>query len=303
MHWRIDRDGGRSHHLIVACLLFLLLSTICLGSTDRDIEVPAADNVKQLLKQAKKLYRKGQLVQAEAIYRKILDSDSGNVTVKLDLAYLLLKQRRIRDSFDIAFAVAKADQQNARAFAILGATFLTAGNFPEARVCFLKSLSISKKEDVAWAGFGMLAFYENRIDEGIENLREATFREPDEPDYHFALGQVSARAERYKEAADSYRRFLSVASDLDSDRKTRIRGLISFLTYLGQKSSLYTTAGADGTTVPVKLIGNRPVIQLTINGEREPLNFVLDTGSGISVISEKTARRIGVRAITKGGFA
>ena len=52
-----------------------------------------------------------------------------------------------------------------------------------------------------------------------------------------------------------------------------------------------------------ELVGNRPVIQMKVNERDEPLNFVLDTGSGISVISDVTAKRLGIAPITKGGFA
>ena len=49
-------------------------------------------------------------------------------------------------------------------------------------------------------------------------------------------------------------------------------------------------AAKKQTTVPIKLVGNRPVIKLKVNKNDEPLKFVLDTGSGISVISEETAK-------------
>jgi predicted aspartyl protease len=55
--------------------------------------------------------------------------------------------------------------------------------------------------------------------------------------------------------------------------------------------------------VPFSLIGNRPVIKIRINGNDRPLNFVLDTGSGISVLSDTTAKRLKVHEITRGGFA
>jgi predicted aspartyl protease len=149
----------------------------------------------------------------------------------------------------------------------------------------------------------MLDFYENRINDSISNLEEAVFREPDEPDYQFALGQVSARAERYKESADAYKRFLSIAPQLDADRRARIKGLVEFLDFLGQKTSLYAADGSDQTTMPFSLVGNRPVIRVNVNGNDQPLNFVLDTGSGISVISDTTAKRLKVREITRGGYA
>ncbi|MEP6848744.1 MAG: pepsin/retropepsin-like aspartic protease family protein, partial [Acidobacteriota bacterium] len=87
------------------------------------------------------------------------------------------------------------------------------------------------------------------------------------------------------------------------ERRDRIKGLIDFLRYLGQKESLYVAAGSDSTTVPVKLLGNRPVIQLKVNDDQVPLNFVLDTGSGISVISNKTAKMLKIKPVAKGGLA
>jgi predicted aspartyl protease len=149
----------------------------------------------------------------------------------------------------------------------------------------------------------MIDFYENRIDDGLANLREAVFREPDYADYNFALGQISARAEKYKEAADAYNRFLQISRDTDDERRERIKGLINFLRYLGNKTSLYDTGGKESTAISFQLIGNRPFLKIRINGRKEPLNFILDTGSGISVLSEETASRLKIGAVTRGGFA
>jgi predicted aspartyl protease len=137
----------------------------------------------------------------------------------------------------------------------------------------------------------------------LNHLHEAVYYNPEEPDYYFALAQVSSRAERYKEAADAYYRYLSLARNTDSDRRARIKGLISFLRFLGQKQTLYVTAGETETSVPIRIVGNRPVIELRVNGREQPLKFVLDTGSGISVISDKTAKHLGLDPVTRGGFA
>jgi len=66
---------------------------------------------------------------------------------------------------------------------------------------------------------------------------------------------------------------------------------------------LYTTDGSEQTSVPFELIGNRPVIKVRINDSDVPLKFVLDTGSGISVISDKTAKKLKIHEVTRGGFA
>lgn len=268
-----------------------------------DQQQPSPDDVKSLFKRARKEDRKWRFDNAEKLYRQIIEIDPRFSDAKLALAYVLARRHRMREAYDLSFAIAKAEPNNARAFAVLGATLLISGRFTDARRCFDKALSINRKDDLTWAGLGLLDFYENRIDNSLAYLEEAVFREPDEPDYQFALGQISARAERYKESADAYKRFLAIAPELDSDRRLRIKGLIEFLSFLGQKTSLYTTDGSDTTSVPFSLIGNRPVIQIRVNGDDRPLNFVLDTGSGISVISDTTAKRLKVHEITRGGFA
>jgi thioredoxin-like negative regulator of GroEL/predicted aspartyl protease len=266
-------------------------------------DVQGGEDVAKIIKQAEKLTRKGSLPEAEKLLRHVLELDTKNNTAKVDLAYILVKQRHLLEAYNLAFEAAKTDPKNARAFAVLGATLLTAGRFPDAKTMFYNALGLDNSEDLAWAGVGMLDFYENRIDDSIDNLRAAVYHAPTEPDYYFALAQVSARAEKYKEAADAYDQFLMVSDKTDIDRRARIKGLINFLRFLGQKQSLYITAGKEQTSVNFKLVGNRPVIQLRVNNSAEPLNFVLDTGSGISVISDKTAERLRIKPITRGGFA
>jgi predicted aspartyl protease len=127
--------------------------------------------------------------------------------------------------------------------------------------------------------------------------------DPDEPDFVFNLGQAAARSEKYKEAADAYEKFLMIAPKTDTDRRDRIRGLIDFLRYLGNQGQLYVPAGDYSSTVSFEATDNRPILEVRLNGNREPLRFVLDTGSGMSVISEETAKRLGLKPVAKGGLA
>jgi len=123
----------------------------------------------------------------------------------------------------------------------------------------------------------------------ILNLQEAVFHDRNEPDFEYALAQVSSRGERYKEAAKAYERFLRIAPDNDTERRDRIRGLIKFLNFLGRRSGIYQLAGESTTSVETKIVNNRPVVPVRFEKNGEVLDFVLDTGSGITVISEETA--------------
>jgi tetratricopeptide (TPR) repeat protein len=282
--------------------IFLLFLSFPLFAGD-DVQQIDADEARRVIKQAEKLTRKGNFLEAEKLLRELLKRDSQNSRAKLNLAYVLMKQKILLEAYDLSYAVAKAEPKNAYAFSVLGMTFLNAGNFREANFCFDNALKLERKEALAWAGFGMLDFYENRMDQSIDALQNAVYLEPDEPDYIFALAQVSARSEKYKEAAAHYERFLQIAPPTDKERRDRIKGLINFLRYLGNKQKLYQTAGEERTVVPVRLLRDRPVIQVRIGKHKEPLKFVLDTGSGISVINEEVSERLKIKPITKGGLA
>jgi Tfp pilus assembly protein PilF/predicted aspartyl protease len=287
---------------LIGQLTIVLVYGVCFLQAAPDIQQTRED-IGRIVKHAEKLTRKGSLPEAEKLLRHAIEIEPKNAAAKVALALVLVKQRHLLEAYNLSFEVAKADSKNSRAFAVLGVTLLTAGRFPESKTMFYSALGLDNSEDLAWAGLGMLDFYENRIDDSIDHLREAVYHAPTEPDYLFTLAQVSARAEKYKEAAEAYDQFLSVSDKTDADRRARIKGLINFLRFLGQKQSLYITGGQDQTSVNFRLVGNRPVIQLRVNNSETPLNFVLDTGSGISVISDKTAERLKIKPITRGGFA
>jgi tetratricopeptide (TPR) repeat protein len=284
-------------------VIFLTAIFVVPAFSITDVQTAGPDDPKRLIKQAEKLLRRGDLVGAEGLLKRAVNVRPADPTAKLKLAFVYVKQRRLVEAYDLAFPVVKADPKNAYGFAILGATYLSAGRFKDARLFCVNAIKLDRTEALAWAGIGMLDFYENVIGESLSNLQEAVYHEPDEADYLYALAQVSARAEKYKEAAQAYEDFLRVSRNADDERRARIRGLINFLRFLGTRQSLYQTAGADNTKVPFELVGNRPIIKLRVNGHPEELNFVLDTGSGISVISDVTAKALKVKSITKGGFA
>ena len=261
------------------------------------------DAVRKIAKQSRRLTRSESLDEAEKLLRATLVSNPSSGEIKTELSYVLAKRRKLREAYDLAFSVCEADPKNSRAFASLGYVLLSAGRFTEARPLFYASLKIDRHEHLAWAGLGMLDFYENNVQESLENLRAAVYEAPNEPDYLYTFAQVNARAENYKQAADAYDQFLNVSSATDADRRARIRGLIAFLRYIGQKGGLYKAAGDRQAVVNFELDGNRPVIAVKVNNDQRPLRFVLDTGSGITVISQETAKRLRVKSITKGGFA
>ena len=254
-------------------------------------------------RRADRALREGEYETAAKLFRELLADDVHDHKARLGLSFALLKQRLLRDAYDHAARVIMNDPLSARAHALLGATILAGGDFRDSVEEFKTALSIQENESLAIAGLAMVDFYENRLDSAIRGLRRAVELDSSEPDYIFNLGQATARSERYKEAADAYERFLTIAPKTDSDRRDRIRGLIDFLRYLGKQSSLYVLTGKNKTELVFESIDGRPVLNVRVNGGKENLKFVLDTGSGMSVVSEVTAKKLGMRPVARGGLA
>ena len=247
--------------------------------------------------------RKGEYPQAEKIFRELLEKDAHDLEARLGLSFTQLKQRNLQAAYDNAARVLMMDPLSARGHALLGTAILGAGEFRLSVEEFRTALALNPNEALAVAGLAMVDFYENRLQVAINGLRRAVSMDPDEPDYVFSLGQAAARSEKYREAADAYERFLIVAPKTDIDRRERILGLIAFLRYLGKQGSLYVPGGDNRTSISFEATDNRPILQVRVNGSKEPLKFVLDTGSGMSVISEETAKRMNIRPVARGGLA
>jgi tetratricopeptide (TPR) repeat protein len=281
-------------------LLMMVLSLPVLAETDDRMQF---EDERKTLKSAEKLLRKGEIVQSEEILRRYLASYPNSVNAKLSLSYLLMKNRKFTESYKIAFEVAKNDNKNARAFALIGNALLNEGRFAEAETILVNSLLLNKNEPLAWASLGMLEFYENKIQDGLAKLRKAIYLDNKEPDFLYIFSQVAARAENYKEAAEGYRRFLNIASLKDLERRSRIKGLIGFLEFLGTRQSLYDLSGSDQASVPIEIINQRPIVRVRLNKTGRELRFVLDTGSGITVLSQDTAKELNIESVARGGSA
>jgi tetratricopeptide (TPR) repeat protein len=252
---------------------------------------------------AERALREGEFELAAQLFRELIAKDAHDNAARLGLSYTLLKLRKLTDAYDHAARVIAVDPLSPRAHALLGSVILASGDFRLSVEEFRTALSLKDDEALAIAGLAMVDFYENRLSASLTGLRRAIALDSNEPDFVYSLAQAAARSERYKEAADAYERFLIVAPRTDEDRRARIHGLIDFLRYLGTQSGLYETSGASQTSVPFEMPNDRPIVNVRVNGRKEPLRFVLDTGSGSSVISEETAKLLGLHEVARGGMA
>ncbi|HEY6804633.1 MAG TPA: aspartyl protease family protein [Pyrinomonadaceae bacterium] len=291
--WSRKRSGFRK---LAASLVAAFVILIAGSSTFASANSKAVDR-------GNKAIKKGDYETAEKIFRDLLAKDNHDKDARLGLSFTLFKERNLQGAYDNAARVIMLDPLSARAHALLGAAILGAGEFRLSVEEFRTALSINDQEALAIAGLAMVDFYENRLPSCLAGLRKAVNLDSEEPDYVFNLGQAAARSEKYQEAADAYERFLVIAPKTDIDRRERITGLIDFLRYLGKQGALYVPMSGTRTSLTFESFDNRPILTVRLNGEKQTFRFVLDTGSGMSVISDETAKRLGIKPVARGGMA
>jgi len=253
------------------------------------------------LKRAADEIRKANYIEAEKIYRRLLEKDQTDKDARLGLSFALVKQIKLQEAYENAAQVIAADPINSRGFALLGTALLRSGEFRNSIEALYTAVKFNNKEALAIAGLSEIEYYEHRTRNSYDGLKKAISIDPMEPDYYLSLARACSRLEYYNEAADAYQRFLDVTPKSDVERRARIRGLIDFYRYLGN-TKIHRTSGKEITSVPFELVNHRPFITLTVNGGT-PLRFVVDTGASLSVISDTIAARLGIKPIARGGNA
>ena len=260
-----------------------------------------AESRGSVIKKAEREIRAGNFDKAEQFYRDLLVRNLDDKDARLGLSFSLLKQSKFTDCFDEASQVIAVDPLNGRAFSLMGTALLRSGDFRNSVESFLTSIKLNDRDHLALAGIAEISFYEHRTRNSYEFMKRALSIESRDPDYFVTLARICSRLEQYAEAADAYQSYLSVSPKTDEERRARILGLISFYRYLGT-TKLHRPSGPNVVTVPFEIHGNRPFIKIRINNKEE-LNFVIDTGASLSVISDKIAEKLGIKPVAKGGSA
>ena len=260
-----------------------------------------AESRGKALKRATNEIRKANFIEAEKIYRHLLEKDQTDKEARLGLSFALVKQIKLQEAYEHAAQVIAADPLNSRAFALLGTALLRSGEFRNSVEALYTAVKFNNREALAIAGLSEIEYYEHRTRNSYDGLRRAVSLDPSEPDYYLSLARACSRLEYYNEAANAYQRFLDVTPKTDTERRARIRGLIDFYRYLGN-TKIHRVGGKEISAISFDLVNHRPFITLMVNG-KGPLRFVIDTGASLSVISDKAAGSLGIKPVARGGNA
>jgi predicted aspartyl protease/Flp pilus assembly protein TadD len=296
----------------LVCYLLLIVGLTFSSVTPQlaGVTAPQEQNSKQLTKQlrefneklvrqAQKAMRAGKYEDALKIYSEMIVANPQDISPRLGASFAYLKLLNYVRCFEQAAEAINIDKDNARAHALSGIALLRSGFVRGAISELQQSINLDPKEALAYGGAAEIDYYEGRAKESRTKAYYAHQLDPEEPDYLVTYARSSSRVEDFKEAADAYELFLEIAPLSDSERRDRIRGLIQFYRQLAGLR-VHQVSGPNVTQVPFQLGGDRrPYVRVKING-RDAI-FVIDTGSGFTVMSKEAAKKFGVSEIARGG--
>src|SRR6266496_3506762 len=198
---------------------------------------------------------------------------------------------------------------------------LHAGDFEGAEKIYRQVLAKDPSDLDARLGLSRALLKQRRLQDAFDHAARVIAIDPLSARAHAFLGSAVLASGNFRQSIEEFRTALS----LNENEASAIAGLAMVDFYenrlnscvigLRRASSLdpdepdyvfdlgQAAARSQRYKEAVDADDNRPILKVRINGSKEPLRFVLDTGSGMSVISDTTARKLGIRTVARGGLA
>ncbi|MBI3654345.1 MAG: aspartyl protease family protein [Acidobacteria bacterium] len=255
----------------------------------------------KLFREARKAFQKGHYRDAATMYMVLIERDGTDLEARQNAAYAYFKDQDFQHCYDQANEVLRRNPNSAHAYALAAAALLRSGYIQEALYALTQAFKLDTKDPLAFGTAAEIDYYEGRTKDAISKAFRAHDLDPDEADFLMTIARASSRVELYEQAAEAYERFLAIAPETDKERRERIAGLVQFYRQLAGLQ-VHEVSGPKFSQVAFQLGSDRrPYLRVKLNG-RDAI-FVIDTGSGFTVLSKEAAKKFKVSDIARGGHS
>ena len=217
------------------------------------------------------------------------------------------RKGKVRTALRVAeFELAKVEAEtltagpdaDAESHTLLGDALWGNGLFDEADATYRAALEMAPESSRARFGLARSLATTSRLDEALNEALQTATLAPRDPEVHALVGLVYERLNRYDDAADAYDRYISLLPTSETSSMAVIsQGKVRLLrSFKGRVPLQVTEAAGRVHRVPFRMVNRKIVLQGRVN--RTPVEFVLDTGSERTGVSDVTARRAGVASVT-----
>jgi tetratricopeptide (TPR) repeat protein len=160
---------------------------------------------------ARKLQERGELTDAEQLYKAVLGSRPSHYGSLLALGLICASTSRLDHAKRFLTQAVAVNGDGAEAHGSLGAVHTSTGDFNAATACYDKALALGPDHPGIHHGYAMLLQSLGRNTEAIEHLRRAISGRPDHLDAYFALGNLLYAGGQDAEAIECYVKILQLS--------------------------------------------------------------------------------------------
>lgn len=255
-------------------------------------------------------YQLGNLLFAEGRYPEALDAyqnavrgDEDSERTRLARSGLIQAALRVAE-FDTARheaeTLVKSAPRDAGAISLYADSLWASGLFEEAEARYRDALGIAPELARGFHGVARSLLARSQLDAAMNEAQAALRLAPRDLEIHHTVGSIYERMHKYEEAAVAYGNYVNLLPNKDTSEKAAwSRAEIRFLRSFGQREPFQVDAGTEDMTYSVdfRLVNDKVVVRAKVNGSG-PQDFVVDTGAESTVLTETTARRLGIAPIT-----
>ncbi|MGY3452440.1 sulfotransferase [Bradyrhizobium sp. USDA 4353] len=162
---------------------------------------------------AKKLQGRGEIDDAEQIFKLILAGQPTNFDALVGLGMISTTANRLDEAKDYFQRAVAVNDKSAEAHGSIGAVEASWGRYDAAVQHYETALSLSPSHPGILYGFAMVRQNQGLIDEAMVLLRRAIDNKPQHLDAHFALGNMLYTAGKDIEAAKHYLKVLDFSPE------------------------------------------------------------------------------------------
>ncbi len=247
------------------------------------------------------LYTDGQFRKALDTYTKARETDDRHQRRRAASGIVRSALRVAR--FDLARSEAALLRESApnesAAIALHGDALWAWGLFQEAEKAYDEALLADSESARAFNGRARALAARGELTGALDAAQTAVRLAPREAELHHTSGTILERMHRFEEAAAAFVNYVNLLPNRHrSDKAAWARSEIRFLRSFGRRVPLEMEPAAAEQlhTMPFKLIKDKVVVRAKINDGR-PIDLVLDTGAEKTVLSRRSAQRLGVTPI------
>ena len=197
-------------------------------------------------------------------------------------------------------ALAKSSPRDADALALYADSLWASGLFEEAEQRYKDALALAPELPRGFHGMARSLLARNQLDEAMNQAQAALRLSPRDLEIHHTVGAIYERMHKYEQAAAAYGNYVNLLPNKDTSEKAAwSRAEIRFLRSFAQRVPFQADPGTDDMvfTMDFRLVNDKVVVRARVN-DASAQDFVVDTGAESTVITEPTARRLGVAPIT-----